>query len=243
MSWEAVKTALFSIVGLVGLGGFGWLIKFLLEKLLNHVLERKLTAFKHEQSQEIEKLRADLNHLQDRGVRSNEMEYQALVAAWEGFIDAYHATHASIGKLVQRPDLNRMDEAELEEWLENSKLEPDAKKYIKRSTDKINALSRIERSNDLNDCQKAIWEAQKTVRHKGVFIPTYIEQEFDRALAVLRKVWSEQYVNFDDRGSLPLTATLAFLKTEEEGGESLRARLRDLVRQRVLHELHPRPAF
>jgi hypothetical protein len=40
---------------------------------------------KSEQDRQIEKLRADIGHLQDRGKHSNEREYAALSGIWEKF--------------------------------------------------------------------------------------------------------------------------------------------------------------
>jgi hypothetical protein len=233
--WETIRTAFSILVGLGGLGGLVWLSRLAIEKLLNHILERKLTEFKHAQSQEIENLRAELHHLQDRGVRSNELEYQAIIAAWEGFIEAYHSTFGAIGGFRQRPSLKGMSEIEVSEWLETLGISEHDKKYVQEATDKDKALFRVEKSNELFTCQKHIWEAQRIIRQKAVFLPVDIERHFDEALAVLRRVWSENQVNFGTPGSLPLTETIKFLETEEKSGE-LRTKLRDLVRKRVLHE-------
>ena len=56
------------------------------EKLLAHHFEAKLAAIRHEQGIQPGKLQADLDHLKDRGIRSNEREYQAITNVWEGFV-------------------------------------------------------------------------------------------------------------------------------------------------------------
>ena len=48
-----------------------------------HAVE--LTKLKSEQDRQIELLRADIGHLQDRGKLSNEREYAALTEIWEKF--------------------------------------------------------------------------------------------------------------------------------------------------------------
>jgi hypothetical protein len=48
------------------------------ERFLNHRLEKRIGELKHAHDRDIESLRADLAHLQDRGRRANELEFDAL---------------------------------------------------------------------------------------------------------------------------------------------------------------------
>jgi hypothetical protein len=70
--------------------------RFLGERLFGHWLdgrlqgqkeahELRLAELKNEQDRQIETLRADIGHLQDRGKHSNEREYAALSGIWEKF--------------------------------------------------------------------------------------------------------------------------------------------------------------
>lgn len=122
--------ALGSISGLGILAGILWLAKLGIEKLLSHFLGRKLSDFKYEQNQEIEKLKNALGHIGDRGIRSNELEYQVLIAAWEGFIDAYYATFGAIGGFRQRPNLKCMSDDEMQKWLDATNFSQVNKEYI-----------------------------------------------------------------------------------------------------------------
>jgi hypothetical protein len=54
--------------------------------------ELKLEELKGEQNRQIETLRADIGHLQDRGKLSNEREYAALTEIWDKFSDLHTAT-------------------------------------------------------------------------------------------------------------------------------------------------------
>ena len=235
MTLAAIETAAFSIVSLIGVGGIAWFVKLAIGKSLDHLLEKKLADFKHVQSQEIANLNNKLHHLEDRGVRSNEREYEAIVSAWEGFIDAYHATFSAMGGFRQRPDLKAMSDTEISEWLDTTDISQMNKEFILKSYDKNQALSGVERARELFDCQQALWNAQQIIRYKAVFIPEKIEKHFDEAMAVLRTVWSENQVNFGSPGALPLTQTIKFLEDDDKPTESVRAKLRDIVRKRVLH--------
>jgi len=227
--WKSIIAVL---TGAIGLGALGWLLKLVIEKLVAHSLERRLVNFKHDQNLQIEELRAKLHHFEDRGIRSNEREYQALILVWEGFVDAYHATHVAIVGFHPAPDMTSMADDEVDEWLSALDIWALNKKYIKGSTDRNKALSRVERARQLSDCQTAIWNGQRTLRHQAIFIPEEIERLFDSALAKLRRVWAEQQVGFSSAGHEP-SDTLKFL---DGGGENTMNKLRITVKERVLHD-------
>ena len=77
MDWNWVPGFLLTAItgALSGLGAvlLATLTK-LPDKLLNHAFERKLETFKSGLTGEIEQLKSRLNHLGDRGIRSNERE-------------------------------------------------------------------------------------------------------------------------------------------------------------------------
>jgi hypothetical protein len=54
------------------------------ERLFGHYLDQRLASARHEQNERIEELEAQLAHLGDTGVRSNEREYFALVPSSDG---------------------------------------------------------------------------------------------------------------------------------------------------------------
>lgn len=58
------------------------------EKYLTFHFDRKLAAFKDSHAQQIEQLRDRLNHLADRGKRSNEKEFEALNEVWVTYVKA-----------------------------------------------------------------------------------------------------------------------------------------------------------
>jgi hypothetical protein len=80
------------------------------ERYLGFHFDQKLAQVKDKQNQEIEKLKEQLNHLSDRGKRSNEMEFAAIRAVWESFVEAYLSTATCAFASVEFPDFLRMNE-------------------------------------------------------------------------------------------------------------------------------------
>src|SRR4029077_20648268 len=71
--------------------------------------ELRLAELKSEQDRQIETLRADISHLQDRGKHSNEREYAALTAIWENYSDLHTLTNTCVIAYIRYPDLQGMD--------------------------------------------------------------------------------------------------------------------------------------
>lgn len=200
---------------------------------LKHDQDRKLADVKHVYERNVEELRADLSHFTDRGKHSNEREYQALIAAWESFVAAYYATLACVGRFSTHPDLNRMDDGELDEYLESCNIEPAGKRFIKKAADRNAALGRVQDARIQNDAQRLIWEARNVIHKQSVFIPFEIESKFEESLSTLQRVWAENHVNFTSRGSIELRESIVLV----ENGDQMKSALRDIVRKRVLREV------
>src|SRR4030081_3299790 len=71
------------------------------EKYLSFHFDRKLADLKDAQNQKIESLKEQLNHLGDRGKRSNEREYEALSDIWGQFVDAFDSTERCVTQFIE----------------------------------------------------------------------------------------------------------------------------------------------
>jgi Fe-S-cluster formation regulator IscX/YfhJ len=120
--WEQIVSYLIHIAAL-GIGSFLVFLVLLptgmAQKILNHYFDAKIAEVKHEHSKDLEHLQSALDHLNDRGARSNEKEYQAIAAVWESFVEAFYATSDCVVQFMAYPDLNNFDEDELTEFLES----------------------------------------------------------------------------------------------------------------------------
>jgi isoaspartyl peptidase/L-asparaginase-like protein (Ntn-hydrolase superfamily) len=87
------------------------------ERFSNHHLERKIADLKHAHEEKIEALRADLAHLQDRGRRANELEFDAASKIWHAFVDAHMKVQQAILDYLSIPDLNKMSTTDVATFL------------------------------------------------------------------------------------------------------------------------------
>jgi len=77
------------------------------EAVFKYRFDKAVEAFRAEQGQALEKLRAQLAHLGDRGKRSNEMEFVAVQQVWDKVVEAFMATGASVSSLISASRLEQ----------------------------------------------------------------------------------------------------------------------------------------
>jgi hypothetical protein len=217
----------------------------LTERLFGHLLDERLQKekerhavalanLKHEQDAQIEDLRAKIAHLSDRGKHSNEREYAALSAIWEKFLDLYYSTDQCVVSAIQYPDLTRMSEAEIGEFLDTTEFDKAQKAAVLNSKDKNASFSHIVRRILISKAQSIYYEMKLFLHRQGIFIPKPIKDEFDAAAELCSAAIAHRYV--EERGArLDRHDDLEFCS---RGPETLET-IKDHVRDRLLREYDP----
>jgi len=96
--------------------------QFLGKKWLDAHFAQRLQAFRHEQNQEIERLRYRINALMDRTTKLHQHEFEALPEVWSRLGVAFSATKDFTSRLVTYSDLESMGPAQSSEFLDASEL-------------------------------------------------------------------------------------------------------------------------
>jgi hypothetical protein len=167
------------------------------EKLLSHHLERKLSAFKHEQNEQLEALKEQLAHLGDRGKRSNQPEFDALSAVWAKFVEAYLSTYACAISLIRHPDLETLTAEDLATFLESTELSDMSdiqKKQVTNASEKNRIYSNVVAMRLIYKAGDDIFDARLLLRINGIFIPDELSSQFQSALEILSKAQIERYI-------------------------------------------------
>lgn len=222
---------------LVSAGLAVWaLVKFIpakyAERLFGHYLDRRLDAAKQEQTKEIEKLKADLAHLSDRGVRSNEREYEAVSMAWEHCNEAFHQTIICVVMLIEHPDLANLSLTDAKEYFDTTSLSEMEKRAILAASDWNAAYRRFKEIEQINDAAKALSTARRTVRRQSVFIPVPLNDHFEEFIATLQKAYTERRTEVRTGRSAPNRTA----DTLVDDGNTLLLDLQAAVRSRLLRE-------
>jgi hypothetical protein len=165
------------------------------EKFLDHYFASKLATVKHDYDQQIEALKAALKHLEDRGVRSNEKEFNATIAVWESFLDAYGTTCRCAASYIRHPDLSHMPDDDVRSFLNSTTLPERHKKEIASADSKNRAYSNFVSLGYIADAQAAIFNARSVLQKQSIFIADDLSLSFKKALELLLDAYAERAVD------------------------------------------------
>src|SRR5665213_887360 len=172
------------------------------ERLFSYHLDQKIAALRHAHEEKIEGLRTQLAHLQDRGRRANELEFDALTKVWQSFVDAWLKTQQAIVEYMSFPNLNALSENDLTIFLQSAELSAAQQNQVLRAEDKNNIYSTILRLRQLNLSATAIYDGRQLLRTNGVFIPATIAYAFRDAFTKLSGAQVERYIEFQHGRSI-----------------------------------------
>jgi hypothetical protein len=157
------------------------LFQFRTHKLLEEFKaqqNRELERFKADQSQGLEHLREQLNHLGDRGRRSNEMEFVAIESVWKAFVKAWLSTNTCIGAMMIIPRFSTMSDQEFASFFSSSDLTPREREMLTNASDREKEYSIILNWRTVAEAGTDVYQARLTLREKRIFMPTNLTSEF-----------------------------------------------------------------
>jgi hypothetical protein len=155
-------------------------IKFVPEKVadkaIGHVFNKRLERFKHEQQREIEGLKTKLSYISDRGVRSNEREYNSTVELWEAVVRAFLATRDCIIQFTESPDLNTLPEQRIRTFMGVNGFGEDDIQSILEADDKNQRFGRVVAARTINAAREQT-RALRLKVYSTIFVPEEIEND------------------------------------------------------------------
>lgn len=199
------------------------------EGYLKFRFEKELEQFKDGQNRQIESLREQLNHLGDRGKRSNEMEFAAIKSVWEKFVEAFLATSACVALLIQIPAFESMSDEEFESFLTTTGFSDAQKFQMRNATDRKESYSSLLLWRAIWRAQNENFEARLLLRKQGIFMPANLKDQFRAAIDVLVATQIEQQVSQHKDSGIGYEKRIYFSKE----GEAIFDRLSALANQRL----------
>ncbi len=201
------------------------------ERFLSHHLEKKVADLKHTHDRDIEGLRSDLAHLQDRGRRANELEFEAATRVWNSFVDAWLKTQQAIVEFMSFPDLNKLSDSDLATFMDSTELSNSQRQQVLNAKDKNEMYSKIIRLRTINIAGAAIYDGRQILRTNGIFIPAPMAKIFKEALNKLHEAQVERYMEFQ-HGRIAGGYEKS-MKVLDTSGEGMLSDLETLVRTTI----------
>ncbi|MBJ6134986.1 hypothetical protein JAU75_19270 [Ochrobactrum sp. Q0168] len=198
---EIIATASKYILGLLTLGGGAAGVAFFIMKswgkgwLDNH-FNKRLELFKHEQTKEIERIKAELNTTFDRAQRLHQWEFEALPEVWSAANEAYGYVVSLSSPFRQYADISRMTDKQLDEFLTDNEFRPSDVEIIKsseRPQDKYNNLVELRR---IYETDKRFRKFTILFRSKRIFIDDKLCTSFDTIVELMNAGIVEAELNY-----------------------------------------------
>ena len=225
-----------AVVGGVALG----LFKVFGERMINHRFDRALESFKDEHAREMEHLRYQISGLLDRTTKLNDKEFEVIPEAWSRLVDAYYTTVAHCSSAKQIPGVNKMNAAQLEEFLQGSQLTETQKADLRVSSDKLRDYSKMIYWHEKAHAENSARALSNYIEKFGLFIRTKAKFE-----AIADMIWAALLENQLSREDLihPEQGKSDRHKLEKEGKAALQALEAELHNGLWTTDLTPKPTL
>ena len=151
----------------------------------------------------------------DRTVKLHQKEFDVLPEAWSKLNDAYGLVTATTSALQQYPDLDRMTDPHLEEFLNDCPL------IVKRMKfgDPLNAQTITQKRSlfhRMSQCREACRELHIFLRRGGIFIPEPTKSKFSEIDKLVYGALVEHEINERDEVRPRLRTSLKKLSDQGE---------------------------
>jgi hypothetical protein len=156
--------------------------QFLGKKWLDARFAERLEKFKHDQNQEIERLRYRINALMDRTAKLHQHEFEVLPEVWDKLGIAFTATANFTSRLTSYPDLDRMGEAQYSEFLTTSRLLDWQKDDLRQGGDRNRRYQKMIFWHRLHEVKISHADFHNYFISKGIFIQPDLKEKV-RALS------------------------------------------------------------
>ena len=200
-------------------GGGGAAIAYLIftylgKKWIDGKFSERLETFKHELNLQMEQYRFEINSLFNRITKIHEKEFDVLPTAWSKLQNAIGIVANFTSPVQMYPDLNRMNEAQIEETLAKTTLTVSQKNDIRNADDKNQMYIKTIFWYELNEARRNAGEFHNYLVYNKIFLSKDLFDSFSKVDARLSKALMEREVQERSRNH-ELVAT-DFIKAREE---------------------------
>lgn len=152
-----------------------FLFKLLTKQWIETQFKTKLDNLKHQHDIELQRLKVEIDSLLSGSLKLQEKEFIILPEIWGRLDEAHGRAQWVLSPLQQYADLERMAEAELEEFLEGRDLRTYDKVRLKEASKKNNLYQEIMFWNHIGSAKTANRELSIYLARNGIFLPDNIK--------------------------------------------------------------------
>lgn len=205
--------------------------KVLSEKWLSKKFAEQLELFKHEQQRELESLRLRINTTFDRTVKLHASEFEVLPKIWHKMNEAMDYASSFTSSFQRLADLNRLNDAQLEDFLAKTVLTENEKEEVRRAADKTGKYAKLSQWEDLRRTWKYYFKFASYLQSKGIFIQAALKTDMEDLRAMMWEAIHEK--DFDLRHPRTLESRTEKAERLQSDGRPLLDKIGDEIRQRL----------
>ncbi|AUT62862.1 hypothetical protein [Paraburkholderia terrae] len=239
---SVTSDALFKLIGQVFLYGgvsvgIGWLIlQKSAERWVDAHFAKRQKQFEHEQAKELQRIKAKLDTVIQGSLKLQEREFKIIPEAWEKVSEAYSIASWLCSPLQSYTSLQRMSDAELEEFMSTrDHLSETQKQAIrdKRPEDRDKRWQEIDTDRRYFKARDALATADGFLKTNSIFLPDELREMFNEQTEVIWKALVAFEVGVQSEDYKMRNSAHETLRDE---GKPLHERTEKAVRARLLEQ-------
>jgi hypothetical protein len=177
----------FSFLGqMIAFGGGGavvayGLFRYLGSKWIEIKFAERLEQLRYTQALELQRLRVEIDSLLSGAIKLQDKEFQTLPEAWVKLDEAYGHVSRFTSRMQEYPDLDRLSNLEMEEFLAGTKFTDTQKDEIRHDRRKTTRYQELIFRYRLSDVRQAIADLHNYVERNSIFMPPDLKEHFEKA--------------------------------------------------------------
>ena len=163
------------------------LFQFLGKTWIENKFSQRLDQLKHQQALELQRLRIEIDSLLNGALKLQEREFQVLPEAWYKLDETHNLVAWLVSPLQEYPNLARMSQQQLEEFLTETEFTDSQKEELRSSSNKLKSYQEIVFWYRISKVRMALADLRNYVARHGIFFPPELKEKFSKIIEML---WS-----------------------------------------------------
>jgi hypothetical protein len=191
---EATATVLAFLGQIVVAGGGGAVAAYLIFQHLGKAWVQ------HELAKSLEAAKSEISIASARRLKLYDKEYVVFPELWAKLNKALNGLKRAIGSFRSVPDLDRMGDDELSNWLNKSDLSEHEKTFFASQKNKGNAYNKILEFRDLAFAHKDYLEFHVYLKNNRIFLRPILKAKLNEIDDLLWRSWISKKMDLDGIG-------------------------------------------
>lgn len=187
------SSAILSFLGqALAYGGGSAVVAYLLFQHLGkgwieNKFSERLDKLRHQQTLELQRLKVEIDGLLSGVIKLQEKEFVVLPEAWGKLYEAYSLVSSFVSPLQQYVDVDRMNSAQIEEFLSTTEFTESNKEEIRSSRARGTTYQNILFWYRLRKVRAGFSDLHTYVARNGIFLPLELKEDFTK---IADQLWS-----------------------------------------------------